>query len=61
MIMRFNVQPDRVDGKSTSADVIEGLEILRCGYVLEGYGALVPRNSHYDHQLATNLDEKESF
>ena len=55
------MQPDRVDGKSISAEVIEGLEILRCGYVLEGNGALVPRNSHDDHQLATNLDEKESF
>ena len=61
MIMRLNEQPDQVDGKSTFAEVIEGLEIPRCGYVLKGNGTLVPRNFHDDHHLATNLDEKESF
>ena len=55
MIMRLNEQPDQVDGKSTFAEVIEGLEIPRCGYVLEGNGALVPRNFHDDHHLAHQL------
>jgi len=39
MIMRLNEQPDQVDGKSTSAEVIEGLEIPRCGHAVEGNGA----------------------
>ncbi len=39
MIMRLNEQPDQVDRKSNFAEVIEGLEIPRCGYVLEGNGA----------------------
>ena len=39
MIMRLKEQPNQFDGESTSAEVIEGLEIHRCGYVLEGNGA----------------------
>ena len=61
MIMRLKEQPNQFDGESTSAEVIEGLEIPRCGHAVEGNGALVPRNSHDDHHIATNLDEKESF
>ena len=61
MIMRLNEQPYQVDGKSVVAEVIDSLEIHRRRYAVEENEKFIPRNSHDDHHLAIDFNEKEIF